>query len=243
MTRLTEEQVHAACTEIAAHGERPTALKLLDQLGSGSLTTITKYLGTWNETNQAQTIKTETLPAVIKLPDDLAKSGEDLVKKVWNIAKVMADAELEVQRDALKQAEATTHAKVEEAYNFSDAQSIKIEQMEDALAAMKNDFNNMQRDFIQIRDKLNETEKLKIGVSKDNEHMAFTITELKQKIADLENLNNVLSGQVFEFNNLKLLHESAILELKEAREAAVVAGKLVSHLEGQLKVYSAFEKP
>jgi len=243
MTRITEEQVHAACMEISAQGERPTALKLLDQLGSGSLTTITKYLGTWNETNQAQTIKTETLPAVIKLPDDLAKSGEDLVKKVWNIAKAMADKELEVHSEALKQAEASTHAKVEEAYKFSDAQSTKIEQMEDTLAAMKNDFNNLQSDFIQTRDKLNETEKLNVGVSKDNEYLALTITEQKQKIAELENLNGALSGQVVEFKNLKLLYESAVLELKQARETAATAEKLVSNLEGQLKVYKVLEKP
>jgi chromosome segregation ATPase len=182
MTRITEEQVHAACMEIATQGERPTALKLLDQLGSGSLTTITKYMGTWNETNQAQITKTETLPAVIKLPDELAKYGEDLLKKVWNFAKTMADKELEVHSEALKQAEASTHAKVEEAYKFSDAQSIKIEQLEDTLAAMKKDFNNVQRDLIQTRDKLNETEKLNVGVSKDNEHMALTVTELKLEL-------------------------------------------------------------
>ena len=203
MTRITEEQVHAACIEIATQGERPTALKLLDQLGSGSLTTITKYMGTWNETNQAQITKTKTLPAVIKLPDELAKYGEDLLKKVWDFAKTMADKELEVHSEALKQAEASTHAKVEEAYKFSDAQSIKIEQLEDTLAAMKKDFNNVQRDLIQTRDKLNETEKLNVGVSKDNEHMALTVTELKLELkkasetaASAEKLVANLEGQL-----------------------------------------------
>ena len=34
--RLTEEEVHIACAEIAAQGERPTSLNLLDKLGRGS---------------------------------------------------------------------------------------------------------------------------------------------------------------------------------------------------------------
>ena len=45
--RLTEEDIHTACTEIAAQGERPTALTLLNRLGRGSLTTISKHFNTW----------------------------------------------------------------------------------------------------------------------------------------------------------------------------------------------------
>ena len=33
--RLTEEEVHAACAEIAAQGERPTAPDLARQVGPG----------------------------------------------------------------------------------------------------------------------------------------------------------------------------------------------------------------
>jgi hypothetical protein len=66
--KLTEEEVHAACVDIVAQGERPTALTLLDKLGRGSLTTITKYLNTWQATDEAQALKSETLPAVVKVP-------------------------------------------------------------------------------------------------------------------------------------------------------------------------------
>ena len=48
--RLTKKDVHAACAEIAELGEQPTALKLLQKLGRGSLTTITKFLNSWNST-------------------------------------------------------------------------------------------------------------------------------------------------------------------------------------------------
>ena len=85
--RLTEEEVHAACAEIAAQGERPTALILLDKLGRGSLTTITKYLNSWNASDEAKVLGVESLPAIVELPPELTKDGEGLIKKIWAVAK------------------------------------------------------------------------------------------------------------------------------------------------------------
>lgn len=109
--RLTEEEVHTACAEIAAQGERPTALILLDKLGRGSLTTITKYLNSWNASDEAKVLGVESLPAIVELPPGLTKDGESLIKKIWAVAKGIADEELDSQREALKQAEITTQAK------------------------------------------------------------------------------------------------------------------------------------
>jgi len=129
--RLTEEEVHEACAEIAAQGERPTVLNVYDRLGRGSLTTITKYFNSWKASDEAQAFGADDLPAVVKLPDELSGEGEDLMKRVWNVAKGLADSELEVQREALRQAEQASLKKVEEAFAFSEAQALKIERLED----------------------------------------------------------------------------------------------------------------
>ncbi len=100
-------------------------------------TMITKYLNTWNATEEAQAIKADTLPTIVKLPQELSKDGEDLLKRMWNTAKGIADAELEIQREALKQAEQANQAKVEEAFKFSEAQSMKIDRLEDTLAELQ----------------------------------------------------------------------------------------------------------
>lgn len=268
--KLTEKEVHTACADIAAQGERPTALKLLEQLRKGSLTTITKYLKSWNATDQAQTIQAETLPAVVKLPPELAKDGEDLVKKVWNTAKTIADAELGIQREALKQAELAIQAQVDEAFKFSEAQEAKTEQLEDALTAMKKDLASEHLDLTQAKDKLNDVEKLNVGLSKDNEQLTLSISDLKQKIADLEKLNAALaerkqasqeshdkalkqkdtklSDKDVELAKLSVRYESVVLELTEVKvdleevsKAAAAAGNLVSNLEGQLKVYKSLD--
>ncbi len=207
--RLTEEEVHAACAEIAAQGERPTALNLLDKLGRGSLTTITKYLNSWNESDEAQAIKAEALPAVIKLPTELSKEGEELLKKIWHVAKGLTDAELEIQREALKQAEIANQAKVEEAFKFSEAQTMKIDRLEDTLSELKARLAEEQNDHAQTVTQLNEAEKANVGLSKDNEQLQNEIRELKKQVASLEEANKAaLQAQ-------QQLQQSHVAELKQ----------------------------
>ena len=162
--RLTEEEVHLACTEIAAQGERPTSLNLLDKLGRGSLTTITKYLNSWNETDDAQAIDAESLPIVVQLPAELSKEGDDLLKKMWNVAKTLTDTELDIQREALKQAEIANQSKVEEAFKFSEAQAMKIERLEETLVTLKNQLDSEFKNHKEITRLLNDAEKENVGI-------------------------------------------------------------------------------
>jgi chromosome segregation ATPase len=258
-SRLTEKDVHAACIDIVALGERPTALILLKHLGRGSLTTISKYLNSWNATDQAQATKAEALPAVVKLPSELAKDGEDLVKKVWHTAKALADAELEIQREALKQAEMINQAQVDEAFKFSEDQEAKIEQLEETLTALKEEHSGLHRNLAQTKDKLTDAEKLNVGLSKDNEQLTFSIADLKQKIAALleekqasqealKQKDAERAGKDVELAKLSVRYEAAALELtalkadlEEAGKAAAEARNLASNLEGQLKVYQSLD--
>lgn len=229
LPRLTEEEVHAACAEFATQGERPSALTLLDKLGRGSLTTITKYLNTWNATEEAQAIKADTLPTVIKLPQELSKDGEDLLKRMWNTAKGIADAELEIQREALKQAEQANQAKVEEAFKFSEAQSMKIDRLEDTLAELQTELEEEQNALAQAIAKLNEAEKTNVGLSKDNDRLQHEINELKKQLATLEDANK---GVIQEKQELQQQHTAAIKQKDaEIRDLDMQAHKLQTSLD------------
>jgi chromosome segregation ATPase len=199
--RLTETEVHSACVSIAAQGERPTALTLLEKLGRGSLTTITKYLNSWNASAEAKNLGAETLPAIVKLPPELTKDGEDLIKKIWSIAKGIADEELDIQRDALKQAELVTHSRVEEAFKFSEAQAMKIERLEDDLSDLKSELAKEQNNLAKTAHQLNEAEKGNVGLSKDNDRLDHEVNELKKHIADLEDGNKVTAREKQELLN------------------------------------------
>jgi chromosome segregation ATPase len=205
--KLTEEEVHAACAEIAAQGERPRSTLLLEKLGRGSLSTITKYLNSWNSSDEAHALKAEALPMVVKLPDELNKDGEDLLKRMWNTAKGIADAELDIQREALKQAEQANQLKVEEAFKFSEAQSMKIDRLEDTIAGLQTELEEEQNDHAQAVAKLNEAEKINVGLSKDNDRLQHEISELKKHLAALEAANKAASQEKQE---LQKQHDAAI---------------------------------
>jgi len=231
--RLTEAEVHAACAEIAAQGERPTALTLLDRLGRGSLTTITKYLNTWNATDEAQAIKAEALPAVVKLPQELSKDGEDLLKKMWNIAKGIADEELDIQREALKQAEQANQKKVEEAFAFSEAQSMKIDRLEGTLVELQAKLTQEQNDHAETVTRLNDAEKANVALSKDNDQLQHEISDLKNRVAMLEDANKTVTRENLEqqkAHNVSLKQKDA-----EIRSLDMQVHKLQTSLDAAVK--------
>jgi chromosome segregation ATPase len=225
--RLTEEEVHAACASIAAQGERPTSLNLLDKLGRGSLTTIGKYLTSWNASDEAKDLGAETLPAIVKLPSELTKDGEELIKKIWNIAKGIADEELDIQRDALKQAELATHARLEEAFKFSEAQSMKIDRLEDDLSGIETELAEEQSGHAQAVIQLNEAEKVNVGLAKDNDQLQSALSGIKTDLAEeqgshaktaaqLKEVDKANIGLTFELNELK----KQVAALEEGNKAA-----------------------
>jgi len=270
--RLTEEEVHQACAEIAIQGERPTSLNLLEKLGRGSLTTITKYMNSWNETDDAQAIDAESLPAVVQLPSELSKEGEDLLKKMWNVAKTLTDTELDIQREALKQAEIANQKKVEEAFKFSEAQSMKIERLEEEFISIKKQLDAEFSEHKKTESELNGAEKENVALTKDNEQLQSEIQELKNKISSLEESNKAVNqnkqalqesfskeikakdaeirtleielGKVNEKLSLSVTTNSKLIsDLKAANKTALTSEKMVAKLEGKLEVYKLFEKP
>lgn len=193
--RLTESEVHSACVDIVEQGERPTTLTLYAKLGRGSLTTITKYLNSWNASDEAKELGAESLPAVVELPAELIKDSESLVKKIWGTAKGIADEELGIQREALRQAETANQLKVEEAFKFSEAQSMKIDRLEDELEKFKTELSEAQSVRDQAVTGLNNAEKTNIGIAKDNEALQHELDDLKKQIAALDDTNKSLSHE------------------------------------------------
>lgn len=209
--RLTEKEVHEACAEIAGQGERPTVLTIYHRLGHGSLSTITKYFGTWKKSEEAEAFKAEELPAVVQLPEELTKEGEDLLKRMWNVAKNLTDAELDIQREALKQAEQASQKRVEEAFAFSEAQSLKIERLENTLTLAKEEFVEEETAHNLTVGKLKEAEKSNVALSKDNDRYRDEIEALRKQVADLQ---ESLKAATEEKKRLQDEHE-AVLKQKD----------------------------
>ena len=156
------------------------------------------------------------------------------------MAKGLADEELEIQREALKQAELNNQAKVEEAFKFSEAQALKNERLEDSLESIKIEVEQKQVDYLQVTSKLIEVEKVNVGLSKDNERLQDELNALITKITALEENNKNL------LEEKQLLQQNChdLLKQKEAEihTAVLESEKKVSNLEGQLAVYKSLDK-
>jgi len=124
-----------------------------------NITAFSKYLGSWDASDEAQTIKADTLPIVVKLPPELSSEGEVLLKRMWHLAKSITDEEFEIQREALKQAEIGNQARVEEALQFSEAQSIKIDRLEYSISDLQAKLAEEQQSHSQAVVHLKEGEK------------------------------------------------------------------------------------
>ena len=216
--RLTESNVHAACAEIVAQGERPTAIKLLENLGRGSLTTISKYLQSWHESEQAREIDADNLPASVILPDELTKAGNEALKKIWQIAKRLADADFEKQREISNKAEKELQVKLIDAFKFSEAQALKIETLEDRLTELNA--------IIEQRQKENEQQ---------------TIL-LKQKDAEIRTLDMQVHKLQASLDLSARSTEEAKADLKATNEKLSETQKKASRLEGQLEAYAVLDK-
>ncbi len=215
--RLTEDEVHQACAEIAKQGEQPTSLNLLDRLGRGSLTTITKYLKSWKTSDIAQAMDAEALPVIVTLPRELSKEGEDLLKKMWSIAKQITDSELDIQREALNQAETENLAKVEEAFKFSEAQTLKIEQIEDELCGLKKQLSTEIDSHKMAGDALIKAGRINIGLEKDNDQLKKETEDMKIQIS--------------------MLKKESTQAIKSTNDAE----KQIAKLEGKLEVYQSLD--
>ena len=270
--RLTEAEVHTACAELAAQGERPTALTLLGKLGRGSLSTISKHLNSWRSSADAQALNANTLPITVVLPQELEKIGDELLKKLWSLAKTLTDAELENQREALRQTELANQTKVEEAFAFSEAQTLKLERIEDESARLQVQLSQTQQALALSEQQQHELEKRNIALSKDLEHSQHQIETLEQSITLLETTAQKAQAerhQLIEQHTRTLqLKDHALSErdlivqkltttldmtktenhsLKEALETAKNhaqdAEKQLAHVEGQLEVYRTVQPP
>lgn len=133
--RLTEEEVHAAAAELQESSVKVSSIEIYKFLGRGSLTTITNFLKTW----KIESMETNTLPALITLPESLKKSAEQLTIKLWAESQEIAEQEIKSQREALRQAEALTNEKIAEAEAFSEEQAKQIEDLETKNEILKNE--------------------------------------------------------------------------------------------------------
>jgi len=141
MSRLgiTFEEVVEAALSIEKGGESPTIEKIRTYLGgTGSNTTISKYLQTWRN----QVIHGSTTKENKMVTPDIVKIAVD---RVWNEIREQTDSEIESIKEEAQKLIVAAENKVQEAEsNFSKAQA-ELDQLQQAHLAQ-----NAEKELLQL---------------------------------------------------------------------------------------------
>ncbi|NOR71772.1 MAG: hypothetical protein GQ532_19145 [Methylomarinum sp.] len=221
--RLTETEVHEAAQSLIDESQVVSSLSLLRILGRGSLTTITKYMSSFNRNN---TDLNNLTPSFTEIPESLARSTRLLAIKIWAESQEIANKELESQREVLQQAVKVSTDRVKEAEIFSDEQTKRLEEIE--------------------RNYEEKIEELKTSLTTVNIEFDSKVKELNQKTIELEiikndnaTLNKSLSDTKDLLDELKSSSKSDLSEIKMDFQLKIEDLKL--EIKQQSSVFQAHE--
>lgn len=133
--RLTEVDVHSAANELKESGKRTTSLEVYKHLNRGSLTTITNFLKTWN---QSET-QNNPIQSLNGLPEGLKKIAEDLIIKIWTESKKITEMEINNERETIRQTEELASKKIISAEEINEEQLNKIQELIEKIKILENE--------------------------------------------------------------------------------------------------------
>ncbi len=118
---VTEEQVHLAADVLVSNGERPTVERVRQYLGTGSASTLVKWLDTWWQTLGSRLATNARQMALPEAPDSVAALAGQLWHEALRRAQALAESELAEARRAL---EAQQAALIEERQRTKACQQV-----------------------------------------------------------------------------------------------------------------------
>ncbi|HEY8097008.1 MAG TPA: DNA-binding protein [Methylobacter sp.] len=134
---ITQEQVSAAANKIKGTGTKPTNRLVLEELGSGSMATIVKYMQIWKagQEPQAQSINIDIDPAVSlaisnmltrRIQDGTAEANAKIAELQTDLANVITENERQAAENERLASE------LAESQALAQAQSGQIEELKAA---------------------------------------------------------------------------------------------------------------
>lgn len=159
--RLQESEVHEVCRQLISTGQKPTIVKLFNQLQRGSMTTIQKYLNTFND-ELADDSGTVEPPKFDALANEAVKLSFDaLMAKIYKMAYDKAREDFLGEYDRLAAEIAALNAELSECREFCDSQSELI----DDLKRINEQLNG---DIAQLKVASNEADNRILALSVEN---------------------------------------------------------------------------
>lgn len=237
----TNSKIHQAAAELfEQHGKRPTIAQVRDYMGSGSFSTITKAMQSWQQPGVAVQPEQQPVTEAVDqgkevfdptaVPEALQQSVMSAVKQVWITAKTEADQRIgQIQAAAATQAEAlqAAAAKAEaDAAAEAEAAAAEHQQQIDELCS------EVDRHEADAADKAQAITKMQGDIVGLGERVSKKIDELELATAQIKEMERQLKDK-----------DAVICELNKTTEAAnAKIEKLTAELATATATTTAAEK-
>jgi chromosome segregation ATPase len=205
---ITRDQVFETAEALKAEGMEPQYILIRSRIGSGSFSTIQKYLKEWRELSTQVPIQVEQNEEV---PEGFKTVFDRAALEAWRTAVAWANQEIEDHQELFER---------------------RLQEATDEIAQAANTIDELQENLITVtqeRDSLKEeTENARDELSKAN----GIIQELRQRLADTEErseqLRQSLDTMTNDRNNLKL-------RLDEMQESLNQSETLILQFQEQIR--------
>jgi chromosome segregation ATPase len=220
---VNQEDVFNAARELVAAGEKPSILAIHKRLGRGSNTTIAKYRTQFLESDEMKDLQVANLPPVAELPKEFEEEGSHFVKKIWQMAKSVSDAQLEAEREALSAKHEAMQQEVTEAVDFSDSVANERDEYQEKSEAQALVIEQSKSEITELKHALEMAEQKITGLTTDLERASIDAVEVKEKLAssirDTASLKQETIGLNSRLSETKDAHQIEISRLLEQAES------------------------
>jgi chromosome segregation ATPase len=221
--RLTESEVHAVIEQIIAEtGSVPVIEDIYGRLGKrGGFSTISKHRKTWIAQNKDKQETATSLSVVVDVPDEFSRLMNEFSKKIWYQAKSTADAQVEVERQHLKQIEQEIKQELEESSAFGESLGDKLKEIEITYADLQKQHQALNDQFIELQMQLRVSESRNADLQANLDSVASNVNELADLVTAKEKAIVGLEGEKHQLTDSLKERDAAIGDLKKEHAAAI----------------------
>lgn len=192
--RITQEAVNESADKLVAQGEYPSVQTVRDALGSGSYSTITKYLQVWRD-------QREKAAAVVDLPERVEAAYRKAAASAWSEATRLAGEQVAIVKDQMEQERVKHIREADEAVSEIERLEKLIQEAEVRVNQYSKELEELRSNERYLIDQAARAEAQRESVAKDVDRITLRVEsldkenrELIKRVGSLESENERLKN-------------------------------------------------
>jgi chromosome segregation ATPase len=183
---VNREDVYSIADALSAEGVTPSSTSIYKRLGHGSLSTITRYLRTW----ELERATDERLDAATNsVPSSIFSASSRLATKLWQTAREEADNTLSEQRRSLEEREAGWRQEIESAQALADQALEARAKAEEEAFEDRQKLESMQQAFSELMESYDSLAAERVRLRHKTETQGEKLATLERDLAESERLS------------------------------------------------------